>query len=68
MLTQISIELTRWIEHQKYITTGLTSLDRKTTTCYSRYVTKVCLRHWFPLLEEDTIINSPKPQPVQGEK
>jgi hypothetical protein len=45
MLTQMSIELTQWTEHQKQITTWLTTLDRKTTTCYSKLVIEVCLQH-----------------------
>jgi hypothetical protein len=61
MLTQMSIELTRWTEHQNRIAAGLVTLDRKVTTCYSRLVIEVCLQHWFPLLEEDMPIDYPRP-------
>jgi hypothetical protein len=38
----------------------------KATTYYSRPIIEVYLHYWFPFLEEDTPIDSPKPQPVQG--
>ncbi len=65
MLTQNSIELIRWIEHQKQIAVGLTTHDKKATTCYFELMIKVCLQHWFPLLEKDTPVDFPKPQPIQ---
>jgi hypothetical protein len=66
MLTQMSIELIWWIEHQKLVTIGLITPDRKAATCNSRLVIKVRLRYWFPLLEEDKPIDYPKPYPIQG--
>jgi hypothetical protein len=42
--------------------------DRKATTCYSGLMIKVGLRHWCPLLEEDTLIDFPTPQLVQERK
>ncbi len=64
MLTQMSIKLTRWTKHQKQIA----SLDRKATTYYFGLVIEVCLCHWVLLLEEDTPIDFPKPQQVEGKK
>jgi hypothetical protein len=40
-----SIELTQWIKHHKEIAIGLTTFDRKATTCYSRLMIKVRLQH-----------------------
>jgi hypothetical protein len=28
-------------------------------------VIKVCLRYWFPILDEETLVHSPKPEPIQ---
>jgi hypothetical protein len=64
MLTQMSIKLTRWTKHQKQIA----SLDRKATTYYFGPIIEVCLCDWFPLLEEDTPIDFPKTQQVEGRK
>ncbi len=61
MLTQMSIELTWWIEHKKHIVARLTTLDMKASTYYFGLVIEVYLCHWFPLSEEDTPIDSPKP-------
>lgn len=44
-LTQMSIELTWWTEHQKQITTWLITLDRKATTYYSGPVIEVYIRY-----------------------
>ncbi len=68
MLTQMLIELTRWTKYQKQITARLVVPNKKVTTCYSKPIIKVCLQHQFPLLEEKTPIDSPKPQPVQKRK
>jgi hypothetical protein len=54
-----------WIKHQKRITTGLEAPDKKAITCYSRLVIKVCLRNWFLVSDEDTLIDFPKVQLVQ---
>jgi hypothetical protein len=66
MLTQMSTDLTPWIEHKKQIVVGLAATDKKSTTYYFGHVIMVCLHHWFPLLKEDTPIDSPKPQLVHG--
>jgi hypothetical protein len=60
----MSIKLTRWTKHQKQIA----SLDRKATTYYFGLVIEVCLCHWVLLLEEDTPIDFPKPQQIEGRK
>jgi hypothetical protein len=64
MLTQMSIKLTQWTKHKKQIA----SLDRKASTYYFGLVIEVCLCHWFPLLWEDTPIDFPKPQQIEGRK
>jgi hypothetical protein len=43
-LTQMSIELTWWIKHQKQIVARLVALNKKATTCYFGLVIKVYLR------------------------
>jgi hypothetical protein len=47
MLTQMSIVLTQWTEHQKQIVVGLVTYDKKATTCYFRKIIKVCLYTGF---------------------
>jgi hypothetical protein len=60
MLTHMSIELIRWTKHQNLITIGLAMPKKKVATCYSILVKDVCLRHWFPITNEDTPVESPK--------
>jgi hypothetical protein len=60
MLTQMLIELTRWIEHHKQIATWLAMPDKK-TTCYFKLVIKVCLWHWFISSKEYMLVDSSKP-------
>ncbi len=64
MLTHMSIKLIQWIEHHKSIIVGLAMLDRKATTYYSRLVIEVCLRLWFPIINENTFVDYSKPQLV----
>jgi hypothetical protein len=45
MLTQMSIKLTWWTKHQKQIATGLTTRNKKATTCYYGPIIKVRLWH-----------------------
>jgi hypothetical protein len=42
----------------KQIVAGLITVNRKATTCFFGPIIKVCLQHWFPLLKEDTPIDS----------
>jgi hypothetical protein len=44
----------------------LATPNKKATTCYFRLVIEVYLRYWFPLSKEDTLVDSPKSQSVQG--
>jgi hypothetical protein len=65
----MSIELTWWIKHQKHIKTRLVATDKKVVICYSGILIKVNLRHWFLILDEDTLVDFLKPQLVhQKEK
>ncbi len=40
-------------------------LDREVATFYLELMIEVCLRNWFPIIDEDTFVDSPKPQLVQ---
>jgi hypothetical protein len=61
----MSIELTWWIKHQKHITTRLVATDKNVVICYSGLLIEVNLRHWFLILDEDTLVDFPKPQLLQ---
>jgi len=61
MLTQMSIELIQWTQHQKQMIIRLVAPNKKATTCYFGPFIEVCLWHLFPLLEENTPIDSAKP-------
>jgi hypothetical protein len=62
MLIQMCIELIWWIEHQNFFTIGLVTLNKKVITYYYGLVVDVCLQHWFPIIDEETHVNSPKLQ------
>jgi len=52
------------MKHYKSIIAGLTMLDREVATFYLELMIEVCLRNWFPIIDEDTFVDSPKPQLV----
>ncbi len=62
MLTQMSIELNRWIEHHTLIIVRLTMLDRNVTTCYLGLMIEI--KHQSLIIDEDTLVYSPEPQLV----
>ncbi len=65
MLMQMSIKLARRTEHHKQIVARLITPNKKASTCYFGPIIEVCLQHWFPLLKEDTLVDSPKPQSIE---
>jgi hypothetical protein len=51
VLTQLLVELTRWIECQKKAVTNLVSSKTKVDNCYLRSILDILFRKWFPLFE-----------------
>jgi len=64
MLTWMSIEFIRWTKHYKSIVVGLAMRDREVATFYLKLMIEICLRNWFSIIDEDTLVDSPKPQLV----
>jgi hypothetical protein len=56
----MSIELTWWTKHYKSIVVGLAMLDREVATFYLELMIEVCLMNWFPIIDDDTFVDSPK--------
>jgi hypothetical protein len=47
------------------IIVGLVAPNKKRATYYSKPMLKIGLMHLFPITDEDTLIDFPKPQPIQ---
>jgi len=66
MLTQMFIELSRWIEHQKLIVIGMVVFNKKATTCYLGPMIEVCFKALNPNhIQGFTHVGYPKPPSVQ---
>jgi len=49
VLTQLLVELTRWMERQKRATTNLIFNETKAYNCYLGLIIDILFRKWFPL-------------------